>query len=344
MLSLLCAIADDENGVTSPSRKGDSSHIGGGPDPRAQSSNVDAPQPHPVLSNETTKTIILRYHQQRAHLQRALEVCAKTNLHIPNVLMEALHYIITDTQPNTGGGSYESNGGSVSPARGGDGGSAATLCHDAINLTRKRLDMSISDFVGTSPSPAHGTGATSTSAAHKTDDKSVEQHISLATHALLNHPGHPARIVRDTHASQLEKRELAAGHVSVYSPSKTSTEPKRLLEAAHEARRSGNSRQDIKGLVDYLQRGQEGSILLDTSATTRILRQLADAHIALGEYVSAEQYLFDWYMIAEKVGDRSDAVRALMQLGSCSHKRGDVDAARDWLTQAKLRAPERQSA
>jgi hypothetical protein len=334
MLSLLCQIAGDELGCTNVRSVS-----------RPTSATVTQQQ-HPVLSNETTKSIILRYHQQRAHLQRALEVCAKHSLEVPEVLLEALHYIITDSQPATAGmmSGCSSSGGATrlsSPAVNATRsrpGSAAALCGDAVNLTRRKLNMDISEFAGAASVAGDGLPAADQSALQQ---QSVEGHISLATHALLNHPNHPGRAVREFHASQAEARALADGKVLPYSPSKTSSAPKMLLEAAHGARRDGNPRQQIAVLVDYLRRGQEGSVALDTSATTRILRTLADAHIGLGEYVSAEQYLFDWYMIAEKVGDRADAVRALVQLGSCSHGRGDVDAARDWLTQAKRRAPER---
>lgn len=388
MLALLCQIATNEE------EEAATLHRGGPPSiqrlvvpssSRPSSAGVvplssAPPPPHPVLSNETAKSIILRFHQQRAHLQRALEVCAKHGLPIPEVLLEALHFLITDTQPGgamaidgraptpaAGANRYGCRPGSAatatglspngsrlgSPATGNRPNSAAALCGEAMSLTRKKLNMDISEFTAAphhtggrsaASRPSSAVSVHSEAMADATDaatTTTVEAHIAVTQHAFANHPTHPGRIIKELRRTQDAAKAEASGTVPPFVPSNTSAVPRQLLEAAHAARRSGNLRLEIATLIDFLRRGQAGSIPLDTSATTRVLRMLADAHVALGEFVSAEQYLFDWYMIAEKAGDRADSVRALVQLGACSHTRGDIAAAKDWLTQAKMRAPGR---
>jgi hypothetical protein len=114
--------------------------------------------------------------------------------------------------------------------------------------------------------------------------------------------------------------------------------PRQLLQQAFEAKTNGHRRKEIEILVDFLRSGQEGVIPLDTSLTLRILRQLGEAHMALEEYAAAEQYLFDWYLISDKVGDYAESSRALMMLGSAAHARGDLKAAQDWLSKARSRS------
>lgn len=303
----------------------------------AESTSSVAPIPrtpmHPLLTDENAKDVILRFHQQRGFLKRAVESAAEQRVYLPPMLVEALECILTDTIPPP---SHAGGAGRMSPTRP----KSSMDLNDSVSqtaTTRNKQELSTLLRERCAASPV--TALDSTAAT----ELSTNSHIDLSQHAILHHPTHAATILREQAQRTQDEEMLASGTVP---PPRTqahmdSKAPRQLMDAAFDARRSGNRRLEIEILVDYVHRGREGRVPLDTAATLRLLRQIGDAHSSLKEFVSAEQYYFDWYLIAEKVGDQMEAAKALTALGNSCLARGDLKAAEQWLSQAQWRAAKR---
>jgi hypothetical protein len=277
---------------------------------------------HPILSDEAAKDIILRYHQQRSMLRQAVEICAKNREFIPGIIVDAIHCILTDSLPPQTLSSRD------------DKVSAATVASDLHTSTLQQHRESLGTVLRvrlTSASTNADVEGTST-------ELTPRKHVSMSQHAVLHHPNHPATRLREQSAASEELQFSAQGIVSPPKLTANGRAPRQLLQQAFEAKTNGHRRKEIEILVDFLRSGQEGVIPLDTSLTLRILRQLGEAHMPLEEYAAAEQYLFDWYLISDKVGDYAESSRALMMLGSAAHARGDLKAAQDWLSKARSRS------
>lgn len=302
------------------------------------------PTAHALLADENAKDIILRFHLQRSFLKRSVEQCVVDGgIYLPPMLVEALRCILVDEIPPA----------AVFPTAGQSGSNQEVVSGlqrsvEATTISRQKQELSVMLQQAASPLPKSGSvtspsrGAMDRSLGLGQDASSPElpvaTHIDLSQHAITHHPNHAASIIREAQALEQERQLLASGEVPPPRVSKTDLgAPKKILDDAFQARRSGDRRREIEILVDYLHRGREGRVSLDTSTTMRVLRTIGDAHSALHEHVAAEQYYFDWYMIAEKVGLNSEASRALTMLGDCAHARGDLRAAEDWLSKARWR-------
>lgn len=297
---------------------------------------------HPLLNDENSKEIIFRFHQQRSYLKRAVEQCAADRVYLPAMLIEALRCILNDETPTMSTDQLRSG----SPTSQKNVLSSMEL-HETSELRdnvesssyqRQKQELSLTLRERCSSYRAPSRGASSGPSADESTAVPIAEHIHTSQNAILSHPRHAASLLREQEAVEAEKRQLSAGVVP--PPRVTHADihaPKALLEEAFQARRSGNRRHEIEIIVDYIRRGREGRVLLDTATTMRLLRQVGDAHVALHEYVAAEQYYFDWYLIAEKVGEKTEGARALTLLGNTAHARGDLKAAEEWLSKAQWR-------
>lgn len=113
-------------------------------------------------------------------------------------------------------------------------------------------------------------------------------------------------------------------------------EYKASVQAAHAARTAGNRREEVLHLNDLLSRLKAAPVP-DSHAACRVLRQLGDAHLALGEYATAESQYFDWTLVAEKQGDGREVARAMTAIGNTRERSGDLDRALEWYDKAALR-------
>ncbi|CUF26786.1 Hypothetical protein, putative [Bodo saltans] len=298
------------------------------------------PPAHALLADENAKDIILRFHLQRSFLKRAVEQCvANGGVYLPPMLVEALRCVLVDDIPPA----------AVFPQSGQSSTTQEVVSGlqrsvEATTISRQKQELSVmlqnassSSLAPPRPgSPGHRGGGAMTSL--DVTEVSIASHIDLSQHAITHHPSHAASIIREAQAVEEERQLTAAGIVPPPRMSKSDyVAPKKIIDDAFQARRAGDRRREIEILVDYLHRGREGRVSLDTATTMRVLRSVGDAHSALHEHVAAEQYYFDWYMIAEKVGLNSEAARALTMLGDCAHVRGDLKAAEEWLSKARWR-------
>jgi hypothetical protein len=299
------------------------------------------PPAHALLADENAKDIILRFHLQRSFLKRAVEQCvADGGVYLPPMLVEALRCVLVDDLPPAA--VFPQSGQSSTTQEVVSGLQRAV---GTTTITRQKQELSItlqnasSVSRPSSTSQAHvGSGSGGAMSSLDMTEVSIASHIDLSQHAITHHPSHAASIIRDAQAVEEERQLSAAG---IVPPPRVSTSdyvaPKKIMDDAFQARRAGDRRREIEILVDYLHRGREGRVSLDTATTMRVLRSVGDAHSALHEHIAAEQYYFDWYMIAEKVGLNSEAARALTMLGDCAHARGDLKAAEEWLSKARWR-------
>lgn len=169
--------------------------------------------------------------------------------------------------------------------------------------------------------------------------------LMKALEALLNEEAHSTSIVNQNTFLSPVRRELPTSASSVFfSPIRsppsiaatatTPTNQKHWLEKAHEAQREGRHREQIESLVELLAEYRKAPGVLDRNGMFRVMRRLGDAHLALQEHESAEQYFFEWYIVAQRANDVKETILAMTNLGKTRQAVGDFSGAQQWFEKA----------